>query len=70
MRFYALIIFVVIWSIIRIREVFTDNCPWEDSIMPEWLPNWIFYPLAAIELIIKAVSIPAIFGCLVYIIWF
>lgn len=70
MRFYALIISVVLWTAIRFYEKFDGNCAWEDSIFSPMEIDWIFYPLATIELILRSAAIPMIFGCIFYIVFF
>ena len=69
MRFYALIIFVTLWTIFRFCKRFEDNCAWEESIF-SFENDWIFFPLATVELILRSATVPVIFGCIFYIVLF
>ena len=69
MRFYALVIFILIWTLCRLIKLFLDDCIWID--IPFEIENdCIFYPLAVLYIITKAMSIPIAIGCLLYIFFF
>ena len=69
MRFYALIVFCLVWTLCRCVHVFLDDCVWID--IPFEIENdFIFYPLAILYLIAKEASVPVIISCFIYIIWF